>query len=500
MGLFGSLFTAVSGLNAQSEAMGIISNNIANSSTTGYKSNSASFADLVTQADLTNAYDPGGVKTSTVQNVTTQGTVEQTDSNTDLAVSGDGMFVVTSNPNEATLSSPYYTRSGDFSTDSNGNLVNTAGFYLMGWKLDSTGALPADSGSLSSLTPINVDVSSSILQQTSKVSLNMNVDSTQTSMYQNADGSPGATTGTPNYTTQLSVVDSLGTTQTLDVNMTQNYPNAWTMQITGAGANYPTNSTYGVLYNSSGDIQAIGQVTAGASTTATVASSGTAGTTDTSSISGNVMTVTQTVDTGTTATATTTSYTYGSGVVSSGNPATVTLPDMDFGDGSSTTQQVTLDASNFTQFASDSNVAVNDIGRHRLRHEDRHHHRLQRLRLGRVQQRAGQEDLPGAVGDLQQRELAAGIDWRRLPADDRFGHVLPAPGRYGRRRYHGAFRPGGVERRHRDGVLEHDHRSAGVLRQLEGDQHRGPDAVGPAANPDGLSQTEKASGFMFPKA
>ena len=357
MGLFGSLFTAVSGLNAQSEAMGIISNNIANSSTTGYKSNSASFADLVTQADLTNAYDPGGVKTSTVQNVTTQGTVEQTDSNTDLAVSGDGMFVVTSNPNEATLSSPYYTRSGDFSTDSNGNLVNTAGFYLMGWKLDSTGALPADSGSLSSLTPINVDVSSSILQQTSKVSLNMNVDSTQTSMYQNADGSPGATTGTPNYTTQLSVVDSLGTTQTLDVNMTQNYPNAWTMQITGAGANYPTNSTYGVLYNTSGDIQAIGQVTAGASTTATVASSGTAGTTDTSSISGNVMTVTQTVDTGTTATATTTSYTYGSGVVSSGNPATVTLPDMDFGDGSSTTQQVTLDASNFTQFASDSNVA-----------------------------------------------------------------------------------------------------------------------------------------------
>ncbi len=320
MGLFGSLFTAVSGLNAQSQAIGIISNNIANSSTTGYKSDSAAFADLVTQADLSNQYDPGGVRAVTDQNVTTQGTIEQTNLNTDLGVSGDGMFVVTSNPNSANLTSPYYTRSGDFSTDADGNLVNSAGYYLMGWKLDSDGHLPQDSGSLSSLTPINVNASSSILQQTSKMSLSMNVDSTEATTYQAANGAPApTTTGMPTSTTQLSVVDSLGTTQTVNINMTQNYPNAWSMQVSGAGPNYPAN--YGVLYNTSGDIQAIGPITTGATTSAAVASSGTAGTTNTSSISGNQLTVTQTVDNGTTATASTTTYTYGTTPLSLSTPA-----------------------------------------------------------------------------------------------------------------------------------------------------------------------------------
>jgi flagellar hook protein FlgE len=359
MGLFGALFTSVSGLNAQSQAMGIISNNIANSSTTGYKSDSASFADLVTQSDLTDQYNPGGVSASTQQNVTEQGTIQQTTSNTDLAVSGDGLFVVTSNPNSTTLTSPYYTRAGDFSTDSAGNLVNSAGYYLMGWKLDANGNLPADAGSLTSLTPINVNSSSSILQQTSKIDLSMNVDSTQTSDYIPASGAPTANPGTPNYTTQVSVVDTLGTTQTMNVNMTQNYPDVWTGTITGPnGYSY----TFGALFSTDGDLQAIGTPpVASVVSTATSASSGTASTTNTSSINGNVLTVTNVVDDGSGGangkTTTVTNYTYGSGVVDpTNNAVNLTLTGMNFGDGSSTTQDVTLNIASLTQYASASNV------------------------------------------------------------------------------------------------------------------------------------------------
>ena len=362
MGLFGALFTGVSGLNAQSEAIGIISNNIANSSTTGYKSDTAAFADLVTQADLSDQYNPGGVRAATVQNVTQQGTIEQTTSNTDLAVSGDGFFVVTASPNVATTNSPYYTRAGEFSTDSAGNLVNTAGYYLAGWKLDSNGNLPPSSGSLSSLTPINVNVSSSILQQTTQTALSANIDSNETITYANpTTGAPTATPGTPTYTTQLSVVDSLGTTQTLNLNMTKNYPDAWTAQVTGGGANYPADATYGVLFNPQGAIQAEGVVSAGATVTSVGAqSSGTASTTYGSSISGNQLTVVATVDDGSGSTTglktKTTVYSYGTGVVSAANPAVINLPTMNFGDGSSPTQTVALDISNMTQYASESTV------------------------------------------------------------------------------------------------------------------------------------------------
>ena len=358
MGLFGALFSSVSGLDAQSQAIGIISNNIANSTTTGYKSDSAAFADLVTQDNLSDAYNPGGVRAATVQNVTTQGAIQQTSSNTDLAVQGDGMFVVTQNPASFSTTQPYYTRAGDFTTDSAGLLQNTAGFYLMGWKLDAAGNLPNAAGSISSLTPINVNASSSILQQTSNIDLSLNSNAADASTTVAANGAPIATTGTPNYTTQLSVVDSLGTTQSISVNLTKNYPNAWTAQLTGGGApNYP--ATIGILYSTSGQLQAEGPVVASAPSSVTSASSGVAGTTNTSSISGNVLTVVQNVDTGsgpTGLTTTTTTYTYGSGVVNPANPVNYNLPPMNFGDGSNPAQAVTLNLQDLSQFSSDYNV------------------------------------------------------------------------------------------------------------------------------------------------
>ena len=355
MGLFGALFTGVSGLNAESQAIGVISNNISNVNTVGYKGDNSAFSDLVTQADLSNEYNPGGVRASTQQSVTTQGSIQQTTSNTDLAISGDGLFVVTSTPSSTQLSSPYYTRSGSFTTDNAGNLVNTAGYYLMGWKLDANGNLPPASGTISSLTPINVNASSDILQQTSEMDLSLNVNAAETATYAGAGGVPTANPGTPDYTTQLSIVDSLGTTQTLNLNMTKNYPDAWTAQVTGGGTGYPAN--YGVLFNTNGQIQAIGTVSLASTASSVAATSGTASDTFTSSIAGNQLTVTEVNDDGAVHRTTTTKvYDYGTGTVDPNNPVNLTLPNMSFGDGSSPTQSVTLNVAAMTQFASAYNV------------------------------------------------------------------------------------------------------------------------------------------------
>ena len=358
MGLFGALFTGVSGLNAQSEALGIISNNIANVNTVGYKASNSAFSDLVTQTSAAEEYDPGGVRSSVSQTVTNQGELTQTSSATDLAISGDGLFVVTPNAANYTASAPVYTRAGSFTTDSNGDLVNTAGYYLMGWKLDTQGNLPAGSDTTSSLTPINVNAVSSVLQQTANISLDVNTDATDTA----SGGTPGVYNPavTPNFTHQVSVIDSLGTSQSLTYSSTKNYPDAWTTTVTGGGgSSYPY--TFGVLYSTSGNIQAAGAVTSapGAAST-TAATSGTASDTFTSSISGNQMTVTEVHDDGSTPTGRVTShtvYTYGSGTVDpSTTPVKITLPPMNFNDGSSTSQTVKLDITNSTQFDSADNV------------------------------------------------------------------------------------------------------------------------------------------------
>jgi flagellar hook protein FlgE len=354
MGLFGALFTGVSGLNAQSQALGIISNNIANVNTTGYKASSATFSDLVTQTSAAEEYDPGGVRSDIAQAVTNQGELTQTSSATDLAISGDGMFVVTPNAADYSASAPVYTRAGSFTTDSSGELVNTAGYYLMGWKLDSNGDLPSGSDTTSSLTPINVNAVSSVLQQTANITFDVNTDATDTA----SGGTPGVynSSVTPNFTHQVSVIDSLGTSQSLTYSSTKNYPDAWTTTVSGGGSNYPY--TFGVLYSTSGTIQAAGAVTSSVAAPTTGASSGTASDTFSSAISGNQLTVTEVNDNGTTQAVTTvTTYTYGSGVVNpSTTPIKITLPPMDFNDGSSASQVVNLDITNSTQYNSADNV------------------------------------------------------------------------------------------------------------------------------------------------
>src|ERR1700753_1711025 len=142
MGIFDALNTAVGGLQAQSFALQNISGNIANASTTGYKGINTVFEDLIPNATTPNKQVAGGVTAYSQQTITTQGTVTTTTIGTNMAINGDGFFSV-QKPTSITDNVPVfsgvtdYTRRGDFQVKANGNLVNGAGYYLMGVTVDA---------------------------------------------------------------------------------------------------------------------------------------------------------------------------------------------------------------------------------------------------------------------------------------------------------------------------------------------------------------------------
>lgn len=150
MSIFGSMKTAVSGMNAQANRLSTVADNIANVNTTGYKAVSTSFSSLVLPSSGGN-YNSGGVQTSVRQAVSDQGDISYTTSGTDLAISGDGFFIV-----QGADGTPVLTRAGDFTKDDEGNLVNAAGFQLMGYSYDS-GAPAVVVNGFDGLVPVNVN-------------------------------------------------------------------------------------------------------------------------------------------------------------------------------------------------------------------------------------------------------------------------------------------------------------------------------------------------------
>jgi flagellar hook protein FlgE len=141
MGIFDALNTSVGGLQAQSFALQNISGNIANASTTGYKGIGTSFEDLIPDATTPSRQVAGGVTAFAQSTITTQGTVSASTVATNMAINGDGFFSVqkaTSITDNVPVFSGAtdYTRRGDFQLNANGNLINGAGYYLMGITVD----------------------------------------------------------------------------------------------------------------------------------------------------------------------------------------------------------------------------------------------------------------------------------------------------------------------------------------------------------------------------
>lgn len=137
MSLYGALFSGVSGLAAQSSAMGSISDNISNVNTIGYKSTQVSFSTLVTHQTSQTNYSPGGVQSKPRTGVSVQGLLQATNSSTDVSLSGQGFFIVNEAANPEAGDQFAYTRAGAFSVDEEGYLKNTSGWYMQGWPLQS---------------------------------------------------------------------------------------------------------------------------------------------------------------------------------------------------------------------------------------------------------------------------------------------------------------------------------------------------------------------------
>src|SRR5262249_40117870 len=140
MSLSGALNSAISALSAQSQALSMVSDNIANADTVGYKTTSASFEDLVTASSSSAAYSSGGVAVSGFANITQQGLLAATSTPTNVAIQGSGFFTVS----DATSGGgTFYTRNGAFTTDNAGYLEEN-GYYLEGWRTDASGNIIGD--------------------------------------------------------------------------------------------------------------------------------------------------------------------------------------------------------------------------------------------------------------------------------------------------------------------------------------------------------------------
>jgi flagellar hook protein FlgE len=232
MSILGALYSAVSGLSASSNALGMISDNISNSNTVGYKETSTNFQTLVTQASgATTLYSPGGVQSSPVYNIDNQGVMQSTNSPTDLAISGHGFFVVNTNPGGAASGATFsFTRAGNFTVDSTGNLVNGAGLYLQGQKLTPAQSLAIANGnlqqltatSLNSLQTINVDGIGGSASATANVTLSANLPASDTA-------STGARTMT------VPIFDSQGIEHDMTLSFTRVAPTSSTQDFTYGG-------------------------------------------------------------------------------------------------------------------------------------------------------------------------------------------------------------------------------------------------------------------------
>lgn len=177
MSISSAMNTGVAGLFANSEAVQRISENIANANTVGYK---RSFAQMVTTT--TGGGDSAsGVNAHVVKEVSNGGNLMATETGTDLAISGDGFFVVSPNSENTAVSDYSLTRAGSFRPDAEGYLVNSAGQYLSGYRYDQAGDLPIrDQSSFGQLETINVTNIALSAEPTSAMSVTGNLPSQET--------------------------------------------------------------------------------------------------------------------------------------------------------------------------------------------------------------------------------------------------------------------------------------------------------------------------------
>jgi len=235
MSVSSALNAGVAGLTVNAAKLSTISDNIANSGTTGYKRADTSFQSLVGSSS-SGGFVAGGVRATTYREVSSQGAIVSTGNPTDITVRGRGLIPVTtlSGISASPSSRPLQlTTTGSFNVDSNGNLRTAGGLFLMGWPANPDGsiAVPGRDSAIG-LEPVQLDSALFASDPTTEISLGLNLPATATV----ADGSGVAGTGDP-LSFPVQYIDSLGLAQTLTFTFTPTLPatgrsDQWAVSIT----------------------------------------------------------------------------------------------------------------------------------------------------------------------------------------------------------------------------------------------------------------------------
>lgn len=234
MSLYSSMNTALSGMNAQSRALGHISDNVANSQTIGFKRTDTNFVSYISESN-SDVHRPGTVLARPDFTNQVQGTVEQVENPLAMAISGQGFFTAALPVGTNTDGSKnfdarnFYTRAGDFNRDREGYLVNGAGYVLQGWPVTD------DVVDKTQLSPIKVMEDVFTPSPTQELSFTGNL----------------AAGGTTAQSTSIQVIDSLGRSRALTLTFTptdSTTDNTWSLSINAPEATTPALGSIDVLF------------------------------------------------------------------------------------------------------------------------------------------------------------------------------------------------------------------------------------------------------------
>lgn len=225
MSISSAMTAGVSGLFANSASVEKISENIANAQTVGYRRN---FTQMVTTS--TGAGGGGGVRAEALTDMDSSGGLKSTGAPFDMGISGEGFFVVSKEPNDPNMGNYRLTRAGSFRPDENGNLRNTAGYYLAGWDYDPDGTLGViDQNSFAQMSTVNVDALGMAAEATTQMSVRGNLPAQET-----GTATPGASfTASGGYHTALGEAGRLNLDWAPSTNA-----NEWTLTMSQGGVDY----------------------------------------------------------------------------------------------------------------------------------------------------------------------------------------------------------------------------------------------------------------------
>jgi flagellar hook protein FlgE len=234
MSLYSSMNTALSGMSAQSRALGHISDNVANTQTTGFKRTDTNFVSYISESN-SEVHRPGTVLARPDFTNQVQGTIEQVENPLALAISGQGFFTaalpVGSNPDGTKTFDPrnFYTRAGDFNRDREGYMVNGSGYVLQGW--------PVTDGVVdkTQLSPIQVKEDVFTPTRTQELDFTGNL----------------AAGGTTNQSTSIQVIDTLGRSRALQLTFAPSASptdNSWNLSVRAPAATTPALGSINVAF------------------------------------------------------------------------------------------------------------------------------------------------------------------------------------------------------------------------------------------------------------